>query len=319
MMSEEHIKENGRVFAREVKEKIANLRIPPNAVWNSDQSQFKYEPMRDRTIAYKGEKIVAARVIEKNAVSHSYSIQVHLSKGGIPGSKLYIVLQEKSGAVFGPLVQEKVNGIFQQRPNIALSCSKSGKFTSEILGKWYPEIFLPEVADYPDSMLLLDAWKGQGPSAGLNNPKVRIEYIPKGATGDIQPLDVYFFRHYKALVKNLMDRCRNFYFDEEAPVKPSNRYFMIKLHCVCYNQFQHPRFGTRGDMRGENQVTRSRDLESIFRKKSDVLFGPLNSREPHCVIHDDYPLLKCEHCERFLCFECMFHPIHYHLVNVDQS
>ena len=314
MRLEDDISVDATVFVHEMNEKVQNLGISSNCVWNADQSRFEYEPMRNRTIARKGEKIVEARVVDHNAVSHSYSIQVHMSKNGTLGSKIYIVLQEKTGGAFGPSVQQKLNEILEYCPNVVVSCTKFGKFTSDLMRKWFTDTFLLDVAGSPESLLLLDAWSGQGPTAGLDDARVSIEYIPKGATKYVQPLDVYFFRHYKTLVKNIMESCRDLYLDEEIAVRPANHYFIVKLHCVCYNQLQHPRFKEAWKYAWRKPGYEVEGERARFEKISDVLFGPLNSRESHCLIHDDFPLLKCVYCDQFLCFECMFHPVHYHIL-----
>ena len=95
--------------------------------------------------------------------------------------------------------------------NVSVTSSKSGKLTTPVLQEWFTDVFSPDLQDEP-SMVLLDAWGGQGPSAELATQGLSIEYIPKGATKYVQPLDVYFFRQYKLFVKNIVERCRNAYF-----------------------------------------------------------------------------------------------------------
>ena len=95
---------------------------------------------------------------------------------------------------------------------------------------------------HEESLLLLDSWSDQGPSAAVNSPEVSIEYILKGATGDIQPLDKVFFRLYKLIVNDVVQHCRDFHSDENSAVKPSNRFILVKIHSVVYNQVSHPHF-----------------------------------------------------------------------------
>ena len=75
------------------------------SIWNTDQSGFEYEMTSARTISIKGEKETLALVQNKNATTHSYSIQAFINSNGYCAKKLFIVLQEKGGK-FGPLVKE---------------------------------------------------------------------------------------------------------------------------------------------------------------------------------------------------------------------
>ena len=101
---EESIVVNATTFLMEVNEKVREMDLRDESVWNADQSGFEFEPLRNRTLSPKGEKIVEVRVVAKTAVSHSYTIQVHLSKAGKLGKNIFICFQEpKTGDHFGRL------------------------------------------------------------------------------------------------------------------------------------------------------------------------------------------------------------------------
>lgn len=117
----------------ELNDKIAEENLTDEFVWNADQSGFQYEMIRNRTLTFKGEKLVEARVTDDNAISHSYSIQVHLSKSGVLGSKLFICFQETTGSDFGPRVQQQLTELLAVCSNVAVSCSKSGKLSSALM------------------------------------------------------------------------------------------------------------------------------------------------------------------------------------------
>ena len=187
---EEEIACDAAAFLLHINDKIAD-----SCIWSADQSGFEYEPVRNPSLAFKEEKIVEATVADSNAVSHSYTLQLHPSKAGELSSHLFIRLQEKIGSNFGPHVQEKIDDVLRSCPNLRFACTKSGKFTTQIMQQWFNEVFLTDIKE--QSMLTTDAWAGQGPTAGLSSPNSTLEYIPKGATKYIQPLDVYFFRQHK--------------------------------------------------------------------------------------------------------------------------
>ena len=177
-------------FVGEVNDKCAASNLSDESISNADQSGFQYEMIRNRILAFKGEKVVEARVTASNAVSHSYSVQVHMSKAGKLGQRMFICFQEQTGTTFGPRVQEDIHDLLTVCSNVAVACSKSGKFTKTLIRQWLDEIFLSDVNG--NAVLILDAWKGQGPSAEMNAANVSIEYIPEGATKHVQPLDVFF-------------------------------------------------------------------------------------------------------------------------------
>ena len=74
--------------------------------------------MRDRTLASKGEELVEAIVADANAVSHSYSIQLLMSKSGRVGSRIFICFQEKTGTSFGLLVGSAVSDLLSVCKNV---------------------------------------------------------------------------------------------------------------------------------------------------------------------------------------------------------
>ena len=85
-------------------EKISVLGLDDKKIWNSDHSGFEYEPMRNRTLQCKGTRVVEARIADMMAVTHSYTIQLQLSKAGTLGSHLFISFRESTGKGFGPQV-----------------------------------------------------------------------------------------------------------------------------------------------------------------------------------------------------------------------
>ena len=228
-------------FTLEINGKIAERGLRDENIWNSDQSGFEYERLRNRTLEYRGTRVVEAGVVHMMAITHRYTIQHKLFKAGTLGKQMNICFRDPSGKGFGSLVQQELSEVLATCQNVKVNCSKSGKLTTPLLQKWFTDVLSADLRDEP-SMLLLDAWGGQGPSAELAAHGLSIEYISKGATKYVQPVDVFFFRQHKLFVKNIVERCRNAYFRKETTMKPSNGYFIIKMHSFCLNQFQHPRF-----------------------------------------------------------------------------
>lgn len=304
----EQVSEEAKAFVQRINEKIVDEALADECIWNADQSGFEYEMIRKRTLAFKGEKIVEALVTNSNAVSHSYTIQLHVSKAGKLGTTLFLCFQEPKG--FGPLVQEKLARLESICPNVAVTSSTSGKFTKSIMQKWVNDVFLKDVTQ--KSLLILDSWPGQGPAANLTSPNLSIDYIPKGATKEIQPLDVYFFRQYKILVKDLVAHCRDAFFNNPTNPKPCNRYFLIRLHSVCFNQLHHPKFTPMLRYAWQASGYYSDNSVNTFENVKEVLLNPVKSRDAKCSVHQKLPVLKCAYCNAYICLTCFDDPIHLH-------
>lgn len=309
---EELVIEKATVFVHKINEKIETMNLYDPVVWNADQSGFEYEPIRNRTITYKGEKIVEARVTNKSGTTHSYTLQLHMSKAGKLGKRAMICFQEpKTKDHFGPLIQRNLDELLEVCSNIAVTCSSSGKFSKTLMRDWFDRVFSQDV--HSESLLILDAWSGQGESAQLVLPDVSIEYIPDGATKYIQPLDVYFFRQYKILIKNVVEACRDAYFSEESKVRPSCRYFIVRLHSLCLNQVSHPRFFNMWRYAWQKPGYVVDESVDSFEDLSEILLKPLRQPDARCMTHDRLPLMRCVYCHDFICLSCFFDPIHLHL------
>lgn len=119
--------------------------------------------------------------------------------------------------------------------------------TKDDMKTWFRDIFFPTTTN-GDNFLVVDSWSSfkdrdtikalrkQAPgqtSLGLLN-------IPAGGTSMCQPLDVYFFRPYKNLVRRVAEGV--FIEGLEDQVKIYQRDNILKLQSLCHNQFSYERF-----------------------------------------------------------------------------
>lgn len=94
-----------------------------------------------------------------------------------------------------------------------------------------------------EPILLVDAYGGhknatfQKKADELN---IDIHIMPKSTTRFCQPLDIYFFRQYKIIVRRIVNSARDRFLDKVHAVKPKDRLFIIKMHSIVYNQLQAP-------------------------------------------------------------------------------
>lgn len=136
--------------------------------------------------------------------------------------------------------------------------------------------------------------------------------MPKLSARYIQPLDVYFFRQYKILAKNITENCKDSHFSDNLVANPGNKCFIMKLQCVCFNQVSHPRFQRMWRYAWQKPGYEVKERVEEFESLNQVLINPTKVRNAKCKKHDDFPILKCVYCEELLCFTCMFKPVHYH-------
>ena len=125
--------------------------------------------------------------------------------------------------------------------------SSSGKMTKNHVKRWLINAFIPDVTN--NTLLLLDSWSGQTDNdiftdeeitRTLQNKRIRTAIIPPKTTRFVQPLDVYFFRQYKIVIRRMEDLFRNKILHMEATQKLHDRGFIMKMHSVVYHQFGAP-------------------------------------------------------------------------------
>ena len=75
---------------------------------NTDQSGFAYELASARTRTNVGERDTLRLAKDKNSLTHSYTIQVHISAAGKLGKRLFVCFQEPKGC-FGPQISERLS------------------------------------------------------------------------------------------------------------------------------------------------------------------------------------------------------------------
>jgi len=88
----------------------------------------------------------------------------------------------------------------------------------------------------------LDSWSGQNEKTFqtvLKSSRIlKIETIPAGTTGMIQPLDVFFFRPWKNFIKHFSDIVVLYNYEINLHLRNN----IIKLQSLIHNQFSSHRF-----------------------------------------------------------------------------
>ncbi|CAF1613297.1 unnamed protein product [Rotaria magnacalcarata] len=149
---------------------------------------------------------------------------------------VFIYLQKPTGRL-GPRIQRSI----YHANNIYVTCSKSGKLTKSHIQYWAEKVLRPSVAD--DCLLLLDSWSAQtDPSIYdkifTGNIKCEKLQIPPKTTGDIQPLDRYFFRQWKYFKQRICDRIAI----DRMDIDITSRNSILKMNSLIQNQLTARKF-----------------------------------------------------------------------------
>ena len=167
------------------------------------------------------------------ATSHCYMIYPAISMEGKLHSPMNILVSE-------------ARGVFPQNKspdpwNIVSFASKTANMNKKDLKTFYQQVFWPSI-EPSKILLLLDAWSPNKDDELFEQAKppskscIR-QIIPEGATGLVQPLDIYFFRPYKNFVKFFTDAVI-----DEQYIDIWSRENFIKLQSFTHFTFTAERF-----------------------------------------------------------------------------
>jgi hypothetical protein len=273
----------------------------PNYVLNTDQSGLQLEMFSNRTLSYEGEKLTLSIVRSTNNTTHSYTVQPTITMNGNLLGPLFLCLKEESGRL-----SENIQRNLFKPSNIVLTCSVSGKLTSSLVKYWRDNVLLPSIGKNK-CLLLSDCWGAQGANDiydKLTNIK-RLE-IPKKTTSMIQPLDVYFNRQYKVIVRKLHDYVRLYNVD----INLAQRNNIIKMSSLIYNQLSSKVFNRMIQFAWFQSGYLKIDPRP-FQNVNEVCFSIVNYS---CDIKncDGTTFICCSWCKKSLCFSHFFVDYHFH-------
>lgn len=280
-------------------------------VFNTDQVGIVQEIRRMRTLSRKSERDTLILVQRSNAVTHSVTIQPTINLSGECVGKLLINLKEANDT-FGKIVEKEVQKLEELFPFVKITCSKSGKLSKPLVGKWIEECLVPALSKRPskNSILLQDSWAAQWNDDvwKKNLPrqlKLQKRKIPEGTTGKVQPLDVGYNSYFKYVLKRLID----FIIIEDLDCIVSQRYNLVSLISLTYNQMCAPVF--------KNMIRFSwvksglaEDRNLCFDAPKDICFGGSNFCDSNeCA---EYKMIRCAWCRKCLCFNHYYIEKHIH-------
>lgn len=244
-------------------------------------------------------------------MSHSYTAQLCLNKSGKLSKKLYLCLQEKDGK-FGPIVAEAVRKAMVRYPSVIVDCSSSGKMTRSNLENFAEKVLTVELGER--NLLIQDSFSGQKDESIFTsvcpNSILDIKYIPPKTTKYIQPLDVYFFRQYKILIRRITDYVRTIADDPETKLRDRN--VIIQINAQVHNQLSAPIYEPMLKYAWQKS---GYSIAPPVEKFSNVLQVSFSHENGPCQIENcqEISFIVCAYCKQALCFDHFFvSSIHYH-------
>ena len=127
--------------------------------------------------------------------------------------------------------------------------------------------------------------------------------IPKGTTGELQPLDVYGFRIWKNFVRTFSDVI--FLSNEDLNLHDRNN--IIIMHSLVHYQLSSPRF--------KNLFKYAWYAAGYTDERPVKVENPkkfcFNSNFDTCDICGKRAIITCAWCKKSLCLQHFFHEYHY--------
>lgn len=308
----EHITTDKKLEAAENfcgKIKSMTVNFVKKYIINTDQMGCQYQLTYDRTLAEKGTKCIIVKKHDLNKISHSYTAQYAITMSGEVLPHVFLCLQEPTGS-FGPRVQNTLNALLQKFSNVVVTCSKSGKFSTEVY-KLYLEKVIKSYVAGNSFLLIIDSWGGQTSpaiydeifSSDDNENKCKIKVIPPKCTAICQPCDVYLYRQIKIFIKKLQN-CSQLIKDKR---EIATREDAIKIHSLAHHQISAPIFSDM--IKYAWFASNLCDERSIFLNMNEVCFS-LQQLQKSCAC-SNASFICCSRCRINLCFYCfydMYHP-----------
>ena len=126
----------------QIQTKALISKFPLNLVINTDQTGCQYQSVFNRSLDYLGTETVFVKKQNLSKVTHSYTAQYGLTPSSKLLPKVFLCMAEP-GNKFGPRVMKTVKTLTEEYKNIVVTCSKSGKLTTDLYNTYLDTIIKP--------------------------------------------------------------------------------------------------------------------------------------------------------------------------------
>lgn len=234
LRSRDETERKARETVENIKSMISSRQLPFSCVVNTDQSAFDKEMPGKRSLAEKGVKVVERVVQAKSSLTHSATVMPTIRADGTVNPKLFVVLPERDGRF--------PNTFTFSSSLMVIRAAKTHIMNKNLLLDYVRECIVhPEMPE--TTVMVCDSWSSFKDHEAMKSvmppgKELVVVNIPPGATSMIQPLDVGFFRTFKAFEKHIYSQIML----EEQAFRFATRENWLKVLEVTWCQFLNPRF-----------------------------------------------------------------------------
>ena len=289
---QESLEKEAEEFVARVREDIINRSLAPSQVLNTDQSRFDKEVHSGRTLRFKGVKHVTGAVGSLSATRQSYCIMPIVTMEGKLLPLLYVLVSEQSGRFPHTKATDP--------PNIWSQAHTSANMMKKHLKSFLSRVFTPSVESEDKICLLVDSWSSFKDEITIRShipqsKDFKYYLCPAKCTGMKQPLDVYFFRPYKAFVKYITDSII-----ERSNFNIWHRDNFLKLQSLTHAQFSAPLF--------RSMIHYAWHKCGFVDEEPELFLSPMQycfdtSITDTCNLCDDLSFFRCAHCTNAYCLD----------------
>uniref|UniRef100_A0A914QVY8 HTH CENPB-type domain-containing protein n=1 Tax=Panagrolaimus davidi TaxID=227884 RepID=A0A914QVY8_9BILA len=261
--------------------------LPLDQVYNSDQTGVQLEMISKRTLDFQGVIKVQARAQSSNSLTHSFTAQPVITASGKLLLPVFVIMHEAHEP-------QCFNKDLAQFKYITAKSSTSGKSSKYLTSKWFEDVFVKAADKGCD--LFVDKWTGWNKCLD-NQTFANVHRIPEGTTAELQPLDVFFNRQFKALYRVMSDKIRRRFNDL---FKVYDRKGIGRLLHLCFSQLAADRF--------HDMIKFAWFKAGYIKERPAPFLTPvaycfdLMDAKSTCEVGDcfDRAFIKCANCTKFI-------------------
>ena len=217
---------------------------------------------------------------------------------------IYLSLKEVNGRM-----SQNIKSNLPRVENVVVTCSASGKLTTSLVEYWRDNCLMPSLCSRK-MLLLSDSWSGQVGGKGIYESVKglkRLE-IPWKTTSRIQPLDVFFNRQWKIIVRKIYERV----ILDEIDIQAAQRNNIIRLQSLVHNQLSSSAFTPmiryvwfKNGYIDVDPCPFQTATQVCFKFKQDCC------DMPSC---HQFSFIRCSYCNKILCLQDFFLNYHTHSI-----
>ncbi len=101
-------------------------------------------------------------------------------------------------------MSDNIRANLPKMKNVVVTCSASGNVTTSLVKYWRDKCLFPSLSSHK-TLLISDSWSGQADQNDIYESIRGLKrlVIPWKMTSEIQPLDVFFNRQWKVIVRKV--------------------------------------------------------------------------------------------------------------------